>query len=124
MTLVKSALKKGFAKKTDFSGTFEKQFFGYNFFWVHFLLRSNLINIFEISVKRWIVSYPLAIFEEKKFLSRRRDNEYGTFFITLRSKMQDNAQYFDKQVFYEQVLAFKSPFKILCHTSKLLHFVK
>ncbi len=43
MTFVKSAPKKSFAQKTDFFRTnfqLEKQFFGQNFFWVHFLLRS------------------------------------------------------------------------------------
>jgi hypothetical protein len=47
MTLVKSALKKSFAQKTDFLGLWPKLFLGTLFTLGH-------MYIFEISTKRWI----------------------------------------------------------------------
>ncbi len=57
-----------------------------------------------MGMKRRIFDTPLVIFEEEKFSSVRRDNEY--FLKTRRSKMQQTAQHKKKRFFSKTGIGF------------------
>ncbi len=98
--------QKRFCPKNRFFRDFQfaKQVFGLNFFRVHFLKFTFLKSVME----RWILDTALTKFEEKKFSSLRRDKEY--FLRTSRSKMQETAQYCEKQFFINRSSYSQSPY--------------
>ncbi len=115
MTFVKSAPKKSFAKKNDFS-------ISRIVFWLkHFLgaLFTQVICTFLKSVQKDGFFMPHSTYSKKKMFHLFRDNE-----LFWELKKGRNRSKFRKTVIYKQILEFHCPSEVLCHTSNLWNFVK
>ncbi len=113
--LVKNAPHKSFDPKNEFSGTV----FGQIFFAVHFLLRSNL-HFWKLWKDGFFIPHSPLLKNKTLHLLEGTTNTVPFFLRTERSKMQEPLNISKKSF----VLDFHSPYKMLCHASKLLNFVR
>jgi hypothetical protein len=88
--------------------------------WLNFLV--HFLHFWNQYEKKEIFLYPIRNIWRNKVSCLRRDNGY--FFENLKVKNARNRSIFLKNFFNKQVSDFHSPFKILCHTSKLWIVVK
>ncbi len=112
--LSKKCTQKGLSQYFNWQISFLAQnFLGALFTWSNFLFWN------QYEKTNFVISH-LPYLKKKSFYLWEGTN----FLRTLRSIMQETAQYFQKRFFIKEALDFHSPFKILCHTSKLWNFVK
>ncbi len=116
LTSVKNAPKKVLAKNwLRLFFNWQNSLFAKILLKVHFLFNSNLH--FEISMKRWIMPHLPYMKKESFYLLEGTMHTFWELAGFCSSKMQETAQYFEKEVLYRQ-------FKIVCHASKSWNFVK